>query len=173
MNLQENIHRIKEVMGIETTPINESIFSDIIGKVKDFFRPEIDLDNKRQQKHAVEAFQKLVDLIFKISIKESPVQGLERFVVIGVQKQNWGVNFNNPKDKGSQLAFTVNIQPQFNDSRPNPKEEHSEEFNNFADLFQNNAYRMGLTYSSPIQDKDISDHRVQYKIESKYPRYWS
>jgi hypothetical protein len=170
MNLQENIIRIKEVMGINTNPINESFISDIVDKIKYYLTPDLDLQNKRQQKNAIKHFQKLVDLIFKYTTKQYPVNGLEGIVVIGVQKQNWWGNYNNPKDKGKMIEFTVNMQPKFSDSVDYPTIELPEDYRKFEVAFQENARSMGLTFTSPIHDKDISDYKVTYKLFT-FPRY--
>lgn len=165
MNLRENINRIKEVMGIEKQPINEYFFSGLLDKITDLFGSG--LDSERQQRRAVESFQKIVDLITKITIKDSPVEGLERMVVKEVGKQNWGSNFNNPKDKGTHVEFNVKIEPLFNIPKDFQSPDIFHEFNNFSHTFFENAKRMGLASSSPLDDKDVITSRITYIIVSE------
>lgn len=169
MNLQENIHRIKEVMGIEKQPINEYFFSGLLDKIADLFGSG--LDSERQQIRAVESFQKLVDFMTKITMKDSPVKGLERMVVKEIGKQNWGANFNNPKDKGTHVEFKVKIEPLFDDPKGFQSADEFHEFNNFVYAFFENAKRMGLTYSSPLDDKDVITSRVTYTVQSEPHKY--
>jgi hypothetical protein len=153
-----------------SSSLNESFISDLKDKIKYYLTPDLDLNNKRQQKNAINAFQKLVDLIFKYTTKQYPVNGLEGIVVIGVQKQNWWGNYNDPKDKGKMIEFTVNMQPKFSDSVDYPTIELPEDYRKFEIAFQENARSMGLTLTSPIHDKDISDYKVTYKLFT-FPRY--
>lgn len=168
MNLQENIRRIKEVMGIEKQPINEYFFSGLLDKITDLFGSG--LDSERQQRRAVESFQKIVDFITKVTLKDYPVKGLERMVIKEVGTQNWGVDSKNPK--GTHIEFKVLIEPLFNVDKDFQSYEVFNEFNTFAHYFFENAKRMGLASSSPLDDKDVITSRVTFSISSVPHKYY-
>lgn len=144
--------------------VNESKYSDILDKLTVFFHGS---DNNKERIHEVRSFQKIVDLIYKFTIKEVPIKGLERMEVTDVEKKDWWENSTTPTNKGKYIQYTVTIKPIFTD----PNDFSYVDFDKFVLRFFNNATAMGLTSYSPVEDKDIKDYRVKYEIESDFPKY--
>jgi len=164
MNLQENISRIKEVMGLERKDLNESFFSELGDKLEYWLNKDIDLTNKYHQRDAKQTFEKMIDLLYKISIKESPVDELDGVRVVNVDKQQWGGSYMDDKDKGKMWEFIVRVDPYYKQEEIKDEYKFRTQFDKFYETFQNNADRMGLTRVAPFEDKDVQDYRVKFRI---------
>jgi hypothetical protein len=130
--------------------VNEASLGDHLKKLLNFKG-----DEKRE-------FQKIVDIITKITKKEYPVEGMVGVAVTNVEKKMWGQNFNNPKSVGLRWDFAVTIRPLFTEYNPNNSDDYGEKVLMFQDEFINNAYGMGFNVSSPIGHEKVKDYRINF-----------
>jgi hypothetical protein len=134
--------------------VNEASLGDYLKKLLNFKG-----DEKRE-------FQKIVDIITKITKKENPVEGMVGVAVTNVDKKMWGQNFNNPKSVGLRWDFAVTIRPLFTEYNPNNSDDYGEKVLMFQDEFINNAYGMGFNVSSPIGHEKVKDYRISFIWDS-------
>ncbi len=142
--------RYPNCVKVKKKRVNEASLGDHLKKLFNFKG-----DEKRE-------FQKIVDIITKITKKENPVEGMVGVAVTNVEKKMWGQNFNNPKSVGLRWDFAVTIRPLFTKYNPNNSDDYGEKVLKFQDEFINNAYGMGFNVSSPIGHEKIKDYRINF-----------
>ena len=142
--------RYPNCVKVKKKRVNEASLGDHLKKLLNFKG-----DEKRE-------FQKIVDIITKITKKENPVEGMVGVAVTNVEKKMWGQNFNNPKSVGLRWDFAVTIRPLFTQYNPNNSDEYGEKVLKFQDEFINNAYGMGFNISSPIGHEKVKDYRINF-----------
>jgi hypothetical protein len=110
------------------------------------------------------AFQKVVDVIFKYAIKDSPVKNLKGLKVDKVTPQGYGGNFMDDKPKGTHTEWAVVLTPVlpkwFNPDDSNYKSQMVEFRKQFASI----ANAMGLTSSSPLSQEGFPFDKVRFNI---------
>ena len=148
--------RYPNCVKIKKKSVNEASLADYLKKIVSSTRP----DPRRD-------FQKVVDLITKITKREVPVEGLVGVEVVDTKKEMWGVNYMNDKDKGRRWDFSVVLRFVFTSEKD--YDESDKQIMKFKDEFVNNAYGMGLMNTSPITNKKVKDYRVNFMFDSSYP----
>ena len=148
--------RYPNCVKIKKKSVNEASLADYLKKIVSSTRP----DPRRD-------FQKVVDLITKITKREVPVEGLIGVEVVDTKKEMWGVNYMNDKDKGRRWDFSVVLRFVFKSEKD--YDESDKQIMKFKDEFVNNAYGMGLMNTSPITNKKVKDYRVNFMFDSSYP----
>jgi hypothetical protein len=141
--------------------INESKILDYLNQ---FLSGEV-LDNYRKEKGRKE-FQKMVDMVYKITAKDNPIEGMVGVLVGNIDKSMWGHNFNDEKSVGSRWDFTVVLKPLFTDYNPNNEDDYNERVLTFEDEFIKNARGMGFEVISPIQHEKVKNYRVKFEWAS-------
>jgi hypothetical protein len=142
--------RYPNCVKVKKKRVNEASLGDHLKKLFNFKG-----DEKRE-------FQKIVDIITKITKKEYPVEGMVGVAVTNVEKKMWGQNFNNPKSVGLRWDFAVTIRPLFTQYNPNNSDDYGENVLKFQDEFLKNAYGMGFNVSSPIGHEKVKDYRINF-----------
>ena len=142
--------RYPNCVKVKKKRVNESSLGDHLKKLLNFKG-----DEKRE-------FQKIVDIITKITKKENPVEGMVGVAVTNVEKKMWGQNFNNPKSVGLRWDFAVTIRPLFTQYNPNNSDDYGENVLKFQDEFLKNAYGMGFNVSSPIGHEKVKNYRINF-----------
>ncbi len=148
--------RYPNCVKIKKKSVNEASLADYLKKIVSSTRP----DPRRD-------FQKVVDLITKITKREVPVEGLVGVEVVDTKKEMWGVNYMNDKDKGRRWDFSVVLRFVFTSEKD--YDESDKQIMKFKDEFVNNAYGMGLMNTSPITNKKVKDYRVNFMFDTSYP----
>ena len=148
--------RYPNCVKIKKKSVNEASLADYLKKIVSSTRP----DPRRD-------FQKVVDLITKITKREVPVEGLVGVEVVDTKKEMWGVNYMNNKDKGRRWDFSVVLRFVFKSEKD--YDESDKQIIKFKNEFTNNAYGMGLMNTSPITNKKVKDYRVNFMFDSSYP----
>ena len=148
--------RYPNCVKIKKKSMNEASLADYLKKIVSSTRP----DPRRD-------FQKVVDLITKITKREVPVEGLVGVEVVDTKKEMWGVNYMNDKDKGRRWDFSVVLRFVFESEKD--YDESDKQIIKFKNEFTNNAYGMGLMNTSPITNKKVKDYRVNFMFDTSYP----
>ncbi len=109
------------------------------------------------------AFQKVVDVIFKYTMKDAPVDNLKGLEVIKVTHQGWGSDMKDDS-KGSHTEWIVvahSILPKwFNPDDDNYKSQMEK----FKKEFKSVAEMMGLSSSSPMSREGYPNDKVKFQI---------
>jgi hypothetical protein len=142
--------RYPNCVKVKKKRVNEASLGDHLKKLLNFKG-----DEKRE-------FQKIVDIITKITKKENPVEGMVGVAVTNVDKKMWGQNFNNPKSVGLRWDFVVTVRPLFTQYNPNNSDDYGEKVLKFQDEFIKNAYGMGFNVSSPIGHEKVKEYRINF-----------
>ena len=142
--------------------LNESKMLDYL---KQFLSGEV-LDNYRKEKGRKE-FQKMVDMVYKITAKDNPIEGMVGVLVGNIDKSNWGVSFNDPNSVGARWDFKVILKPVFTNYNPTNDPEYNERVLNFEDEFNRNARGMGFEVISPIQHEKVKNYKVNFEWASR------
>ena len=142
--------------------MNESKMLDYL---KQFLSGEV-LDNYRKEKGRKE-FQKMVDMVYKITAKDNPIEGMVGVLVGSIDKSMWGQSFNDPNSVGARWDFTVILKPLFTNYNPNNESDYSEKVLNFEKEFNENARGMGFELISPIQHEKVKSYRVKFEWSSR------
>ena len=148
--------RYPNCVKVKKESVNEASLADYLKKIVSSTRP----DPRRD-------FQKVVDLITKVTMREVPVEGLIGVEVVDTKKEMWGVNYMNDKDKGRRWDFTVVLRLVFTSEKD--FDESDRQIIKFQDEFIKNAYGMGLMNTSPITNKKVNHYRVNFMFDMKYP----
>jgi hypothetical protein len=148
--------RYPNCVKIKKKSVNEASLADYLKKIVSSTRP----DPRRD-------FQKVVDLITKVTKREVPVEGLVGVEVVDTKKEMWGVNYMNDKDKGRRWDFSVVLRFVFTSEKD--YDESDKQIIKFKNEFTNNAYGMGLMNTSPITNKKVKDYRVNFMFDTSYP----
>ena len=142
--------------------VNESKMMDYL---KQFLSGDV-LDNYRKEKGRKE-FQKMVDMVYKITAKDNQIEGMVGVLVGNIEKSIWGHNFNDEKSVGSRWDFTVTLKPLFTNYNPNNESDYDERVLNFEKEFTMNARGMGFEMISPIQHEKVKNYRVKFEWASR------
>lgn len=148
--------RYPNCVKVKKESVNEASLADYLKKIVSSARP----DPRRD-------FQKVVDLITRVTMREVPVEGLVGVQVVDIQKSMWGVNYMNDKDKGRRWDFTVVLRFIFESEKK--YEESDKQIIKFKDEFINNAYGMGLMHTSPITNKKVKEYKVNFLFDVSHP----
>lgn len=148
--------RYPNCVKVKKESVNEASLADYLKKIVSSTRP----DPRRD-------FQKIVDLITKVTMREVPVEGLVGVQVVDTKKEMWGVNYMNDKDKGRRWDFSVVLRFVFESEKD--YDENDKQIIKFKDEFINNAYGMGLMRTSPITNKKVKDYKVNFIFDISYP----
>jgi hypothetical protein len=113
------------------------------------------------------AFQKVVDVIFKYTMKDAPVDNLKGLEVIKVTHQGWGGNMNDDT-KGSHpechtewIVVAHSVLPKWF----NPDDDtYKSQMENFKKEFASIAHMMGLSSSSPMSQEGYPFDKVRFQI---------
>jgi len=111
------------------------------------------------------AFQKVVDVIFKYTMKHSPVDNLKGVEVTKVTPQGWGSDMKDDS-KGSHTEWIVLLNPKlpkwFNPDDIN----YRTQLEDFKKEFSSIANMMGLTSTSPISQEGYPFDKVKFIINN-------
>jgi hypothetical protein len=111
------------------------------------------------------AFQKVVDVIFKYTMKHSPVDNLKGVEVTKVTPQGWGSDMKDDS-KGSHTEWIVLLNPKL-PKWFNPDDiDYRTQLENFKKEFASIANMMGLTSTSPISQEGYPLDKVRFIISS-------
>jgi len=111
------------------------------------------------------AFQKVVDVIFKYTIKHSPVGNLKGVEVTKVTPQGWGSDMKDDS-KGSHTEWIVLLNPKL-PKWFNPDDiDYRTQLEDFKKEFVSIANMMGLTSTSPISQEGYSLDKVKFIINN-------
>ena len=142
--------------------MNESKMLDYL---KQFLSGEV-LDNYKKEKGRKE-FQKMVDMVYKITAKDNPIEGMVGVLVGSIDKSMWGQSFNDPNSVGARWDFTVILKPLFTNYNPNNDPDYNERVLNFEKEFNTNARGMGFELISPIQHEKVKQYKVTFEWTSR------
>jgi hypothetical protein len=110
------------------------------------------------------AFQKVVDVIFKYTIRQSPVDNLKGLKVTKVTPMGWGGDFTSDVSKGSHTEWTVvltTVLPKWF----NPDDiTYKTQMADFRKEFASVANAMGLNSTSPISQEGFPLDKVKFII---------
>ena len=147
--------RYPNCVKIKKKRVNESNIIDYLKK----FVGYKETDKKYQ-------FQKIVDIITKITKRDNPIDGLAGVAVTHVNKDMWGQTFTDPKSVGMRWDFKVILRPLFTEYNPNKEEDYSQKVLKFEKDFLENAHGMGLGITSPIEHEKVKDYKVTFEWTS-------
>jgi hypothetical protein len=142
--------------------MNESKMLDYL---KQFLSGEV-LDNYKKEKGRKE-FQKMVDMVYKITAKDNRIEGMVGVLVGNIDKNMWGQSFNDPNSVGARWDFTVILKPLFTNYNPNNESDYNERVLKFEQEFNQNAKGMGFELISPIQHEKVKNYRVKFEWASR------
>jgi len=142
--------------------LNESKMFDYL---KQFLSGEV-LDNYRKEKGRKE-FQKMVDMVYKITAKDNPIEGMVGVLVGSIDKSMWGTTYTDPNSVGSRWDFKLILKPLFTKYNPNNEPEYDERVLNFEEEFNRNARGMGFELISPIQHEKVKNYKVTFDWNSR------
>ena len=111
------------------------------------------------------AFQKVVDVIFKYTMKHSPVDNLKGVEVTKVTPQGWGSDMKDDS-KGSHTEWIVLLNPKL-PKWFNPDDiDYRTQLEDFKKEFASIANMMGLTSTSPISQEGYPFDKVKFIINN-------
>jgi hypothetical protein len=154
--------RYPNCVKIKKKRVNESKMLDYL---KQFLSGEV-LDNYKKEKGRKE-FQKMVDMVYKITAKDNPIEGMVGVLVGNIDKSMWGQSFNDPNSVGARWDFTVILKPLFTNYNPNNDPDYNERVLNFEKEFNTNARGMGFEIISPIQHDKVKNYKVTFEWASR------
>jgi hypothetical protein len=161
-SLPKNIKKVFSHLKKKGESLNESKMMDYL---KQFLSGEV-LDNYRKEKGRKE-FQKMVDMVYKITAKDHPIEGMVGVLVGNIDKEMWGRNFNDDNSVGSRWDFKVILKPLFTKYNPNNERDYGVRVLEFQSEFSKNARGMGFESISPIQHEKITNYRVSFEWASR------
>jgi hypothetical protein len=147
---------------IKKKGINES---KMLEYLKQFLSGEV-LDNYKKEKGRKE-FQKLVDIAYKITSRDYPIEGMVGVLVGNISKEMWGRSFNDENSVGVRWDFTVVLKPLFTNYNPNNEPDYGERVLKFEEEFNRNARGMGLEVISPVQHEKVKQYKIKYEWASR------
>ena len=154
--------RYPNCVKIKKKRVNESKMLDYL---KQFLSGEV-LDNYKKEKGRKE-FQKMVDMVYKITAKDNPIEGMVGVLVGHIDKNMWGTTYTDPNSVGSRWDFKVILKPLFTNYNPNNKPDYNERVLNFEKEFNANARGMGFELISPIQHDKVKNYKVTFEWASR------
>ena len=132
----------------------------------------IGLDSFQKYKWA-KAFQKYVDLIFRYTKKDFPLDGVKGFKVNHVSVNPWGEDFSNPDRPPSRLDWKVRLEPDFDlNNFPESEELYQEQLENFINEFKKASTFMGLETIQPVEDKKTKNISIDYSFTKPKLHLW-
>ena len=146
-----------------------------LGRIKEYFDPLLYLKkimsdapkyirDPNTLKYDV-AFQKVVDVIFKYTMKHSPVDNLKGVEVTKVTPQGWGSDMKDDS-KGSHTEWIVLLNPKL-PKWFNPDDiDYRTQLEDFKKEFASIANMMGLTSTSPISQEGYPFDKVKFIIST-------
>lgn len=112
------------------------------------------------------AFQKIVDVIFKYTMRHTPVDNLKGLEVNKVTPQGWGGDFTSDVSKGSHTEWTIvltSVLPKWF----NPDDSaYKSQMEDFKKEFTSIANMMGLSSSSPLSQEGFPFDKVKFIIHN-------
>ena len=147
---------------IKKKRMNESKMLDYL---KQFLSGEV-LDNYKKEKGRKE-FQNMVDIVYKITAKDNPIEGMAGVLVGHIDKSMWGTTYTDPNSVGSRWDFKVILKPLFTNYNPNNEPDYNERVLNFEKEFNDNARGMGFEVLSPIQHDKVKNYKVTFEWASR------
>ena len=154
--------RYPNCVKIKKKGVNESKMLDYL---KQFLSGEV-LDNYRKEKGRKE-FQKMVDMVYKITAKDNPIEGMVGVLVGNIDKEMWGRNFNDDNSVGLRWDFKVILKPLFTEYNPNNERNYGVRVLEFQSEFIKNARGMGFEAISPIQHPKVKNYTVKFEWASR------
>ena len=154
--------RYPNCVKIKKKSVNESKMMDYL---KQFLSGEF-LDKYKEEKGRKE-FQRMVDMVYKITAKNNPIEGMVGVLVGNIDKSMWGQSFNDPNSVGARWDFTVILRPLFTNYNPNNESDYGQRVLNFEKEFNENARGMGFELISPIQHERVKSYRVKFEWSSR------
>lgn len=111
-------------------------------------------------------FQKVVDVIFKYTMKHKPVDNLKGLEITKVSHQGWGGDFTSDVDKGTHTEWIVLLAPKL-PKWFNPDDiDYRTQLEDFKKEFASIAHMMGLSSSSPMSQEGYPNDKVKFIINS-------
>jgi len=111
-------------------------------------------------------FQKVVDVIFKYTMKHSPVDNLKGLEITKVSHQGWGGDFTSDNSKGTHTEWTVLLTPVLPKWFNPDDADYETQLEKFKKEFYSTAHMMGLSSSSPISQEGFPLDKVKFIISS-------
>jgi len=111
-------------------------------------------------------FQKVVDVIFKYTMKHSPVDNLKGLEITKVTPMGWGGDFTSDNSKGTHTEWTVLLTPVLPKWFNPDDSDYKMQLENFRKEFQSISHMMGLSSSSPISQEGFPLDKVKFIIAS-------
>ena len=161
-SLPKNIKKVFSHLKKKGESLNESKIMDYL---KQFLSGDV-LDNYKKEKGRKE-FQKMVDMVYKITAKDNPIEGMVGVLVGNIKKEMWGQTYTDPSSVGSRWNFTVVLKPLFTNYNPNNEPDYGERVLNFEKEFSKNIRGMGFEVMSPIQHEKVKNYKVTYEWASR------
>jgi hypothetical protein len=110
-------------------------------------------------------FQKIVDVIFKYTMKHKPVDNLKGLEITKVTPQGWGSDMRDDS-KGSHTEWIVLLTPKL-PKWFNPDDiDYRTQLEDFKREFASIARMMGLSSSSPMSQEGFPNDKVKFIINS-------
>lgn len=110
-------------------------------------------------------FQKIVDVIFKYTMKHKPVDNLKGLEITKVSSQGWGSDMRDDS-KGSHTEWIVLLTPKL-PKWFNPDDiDYRTQLEDFKREFASIARMMGLSSSSPMSQEGFPNDKVKFIINS-------
>lgn len=111
-------------------------------------------------------FQKVVDVIFKYTMKHKPVDNLKGLEITKVSHQGWGGDFTSDVAKGTHTEWIVLLTPKL-PKWFNPDDvDYRTQLEDFKREFASIARMMGLSSSSPMSQEGYPNDKVKFIINS-------
>ena len=110
-------------------------------------------------------FQKVVDVIFKYTMKHKPVDNLKGLEITKVSSQGWGGDMRDDS-KGTHTEWIVLLTPKL-PKWFNPDDiDYRKQLEDFKKEFASIAHMMGLSSSSPMSQEGYPNDKVKFIINS-------
>jgi hypothetical protein len=161
-SLPKNIKKVFSHLKKKGESLNESKMMDYL---QQFLSGDV-LDSYRKEKGRKE-FQKMADMVYKITAKDNPIEGMVGVLVGNIKKEMWGQTYTDPSSVGSRWNFTVVLKPLFTNYNPNNEPDYGERVLNFEKEFSKNIRGMGFEVMSPIQHEKVKNYKVTYEWASR------
>ena len=161
-SLPKNIGKVFKHLNKKGESLNESKMMDYL---KQFLSGEV-LDNYKKEKGRKE-FQKMVDMVYKITAKDNPIEGMVGVLVGNIDKSMWGTTYTEPNNVGSRWDFKIILKPLFTNYNPNSEPDYGERVLKFEKEFNKNARGMGFEVISPIQHEKVKNYKVNFEWASR------
>ena len=110
-------------------------------------------------------FQKVVDVIFKYTIKHAPVDNLKGLEITKVTPRGWGSDMRDDS-KGSHTEWIVLLSPILPKWFNPDDSDYKTQLENFKKEFTSIAHMMGLSSSSPMSQEGFPFDKVKFIIAS-------